>query len=195
MDFDYKKLSFGQIISHVFPGFVFLLLLVIYHYAEKGQTIFKGIVGQQWNDQGAVFIIFIFLGTIAGVLIDALRHLIDEYLLEKVVFKRKKNDWRLLWFKEEYQLKVYAYFVCEQVFYYYEAYGNLIIATIPVYWIIPLLKINIIWSYAIVLFIHISLLIEARNTYKDYFDTHNEVIDSFKSNNDHNDLPRKVNTG
>ena len=76
----------------------------------------------QWNEQGSIFIIFIFLGTIAGILIDAMRHVIEDCILDRTLFKNEIDDMRELFFQEEYQIKAYAYFVDEQIFYYYEAW-------------------------------------------------------------------------
>ena len=86
-----KELSFGQIISHVFPGFVFVLLVIVWFIKHNNWDfleIQKYVLGLSWNSQTSIFVVFIFIGTIFGVLIDAAHHCIDD-LLER--FKVKEG--------------------------------------------------------------------------------------------------------
>jgi hypothetical protein len=187
MNNDFLKLSFGKVISHVFPGFLFLIENVILFYLYKYGAIeqfFNTIFGLDWNSQAILFLLLIFIGTIFGTIIDAIQHFFFEEILS--LFHKEKKGGAKREFCELFSLAnseeadIYKHWVDEEFQYYYEAYINFFIALLPLFLIFYKTQAPL-WFSVVLVFIIIVLFIESFCTRNEYLNEHEKVMKYFKS--------------
>lgn len=196
MNYYGPKLSFGKIISHVFPGFIFLVELVVLFYLVSGvglNNAFDQFKVLNWNTQIFIFFFFIFVGTICGVIIDAIHHFIfDETIdrIKKIIGKKSRS------FQEDSdesfvkcfslltkdQADIYKDYVDEEYLYYYESYINTFIALIPLFFIFKMLSVSMLW-WVILSVIMCILFIEAQITRDEFYETHEKIMKYFNEKN------------
>lgn len=109
-----SQLSFSKLLSHTFPGIfialgIFMIIDLVFHDDAKGE--FKTIIFQDWKTFLGAITFLIFLGTIFGVIIDSIHHLIEGKLDKfKAAEKFKKSESEI--FKDKSGNNVgYWYFV------------------------------------------------------------------------------------
>lgn len=158
MDINFKELSYGNLISHTFPGLVLLLEIVLafkLFTPIDGFKILLEIDFKVINIIALLIVLYIF-STIVGIILDGIHHFIfkkkegwDGYEIYKVISSIE-------------QLQIYKKLVDEEYWYYYECYANIGISMIPGAFLIPyfLYSINInIWFIIVTWIIYVLTLV------------------------------------
>lgn len=178
MDITYKEdffgNSFGKIIAHVFPGFIFLTEIILLFFPESNLFETWRNLKLTWDQQLILFFIFLFIGTIAGVIIDAIANFIIEEVVDRIVHKIQGKDFkRARNTKEEpfnidtlAKLEIYKYLTDEWAYYWYQAWSNTAISLT----LLPIIiwKSHISFKYLILSIILLVILILFYMGYRAY---------------------------
>jgi hypothetical protein len=182
MELNFKELSYGNLISHTFPG-LFLGLEII--LAFKIFTPFDGFnflykIDYRVTNIIAILVIAYIFSTLLGIILDGIHHFIF----------RSKESWDYEVYKfigSLEQLQIYKKCVDEDNWYYYEAYANIGIAMVPGIFLLPYwfyqLNLNI-WFIITISFLYIVILIiifyEAIACLKECYEIEKALIENFK---------------
>lgn len=126
-------LSFGQLISHTFPGFVLLLEMIVIIDIFSPRRILYTITHLSWYNIGVGFLIFIFLSTILGFIIDALQYYFlsgRSGLFNKISKRKSREIYIESVLKTQDQLLIYENTAVE-LRHHFEAYANIAISLLP----------------------------------------------------------------
>lgn len=194
MGWNAPKISFGQIISHIFPGVILgIELVILIDLWYQPVPILGNLFKLGWNSQALVLIILIFVGTILGIIIDALHHFLFTDFHWKLIFQKgwRKNPTGEYEISNLEQLEIYKNMIDEGLLYYYEGYYNIAFALLPSLIIVPLvlyrLGVRNFWIIALtlipLLFTVIFLGIEGWSTRKEYEKETKIIQESFAKQN------------
>lgn len=95
-----SQISFSKLISHTFPGVfvavgLFMIIYMMFLDSIKNTFLMKNI-SESWTLFIGAFGGLIFVGTIIGIIIDAIHHLIEEFFLDEIIegmeWSKKLND-------------------------------------------------------------------------------------------------------
>lgn len=95
-----SQISFSKLISHTFPGIfvaigIFMIIYMMFLDSIKNTFLMEDI-SESWTLFIGVFGSLIFVGTIIGIIIDAIHHLIEEFFLDEIIegmeWSKKLND-------------------------------------------------------------------------------------------------------
>ncbi|MBI4800077.1 MAG: hypothetical protein HY794_15380 [Desulfarculus sp.] len=135
MNVNEKGLKYGYLVSHTFPGLliVFEAIVILDYFSTKSSI--NCIVEYSKTVSGftALVIVAFALSTTAGIIIDAFQHYIVE-IYESVKMRQgkiQKYAFVHSMIKTEEQLKIYAWLIDDNEWYYYESYINIAICMIP----------------------------------------------------------------
>ncbi|MFH0791189.1 MAG: hypothetical protein V2A64_06110 [Candidatus Omnitrophota bacterium] len=202
------KLSFRHIISHLLPGMLASLEVIIALSLIIPNFKISDIISLFGNTAMSIFLLTI-SGAVLGIFIDALQHYLFEeldgnkfvaeqlYKLAPKIFPKKSLiEWECLRkekrdgknsIKNKEQLMIYDYLVHELFYYYYEAWINLGLSLSPLLLLLPSLfkKLSVSWlwviiSQVILIIVIIILFYEGVFTYFQYSQKDDDVLDSFK---------------
>lgn len=178
-----EQFRFEHLLAHTFPGFfsaitLFMLLDVL---SPRDLTLWafnniEGVVG---------FIGFVILiGTILGVIIDGLHHMIIERFFDRFIENKKNSEFikalypqtdlmlrRPYFFKKNGFMKIDEY-ITNKIYRYSECYVNTFISLIPFSFIIPIYLSNVLqipWNYSM-LIAGISFIIAFAMLYNGYIE-------------------------
>jgi len=183
------RIDFRYLISHTFPGWLFSLeiIVIISHKTFACPiNLWKELV-KSWQSLLGIISIFLVVGTLVGVIIDGVQHLIFD-LIEKIMAKARHSPYKVYlihdMIRTKEELDIFRYFVEDSLWYYYEAYVNCAIALIPSLWIVPrlseILHADVIWLYPVLIGIISALALEGILTYLQARELEREMREELK---------------
>jgi len=188
MEAGLKRFRFGHIISHTFPGILLGVQLIIFLDLLTPHRICFFILQYLGNFSGFITIagFFLVLATILGLIIDALQHLIFECVIERLHTYKTGETYEIYQIhrvKSEMAIRIFHEIFEDQLWYYYEAYANIALCLLPIYFLIPriskILRIGSPWPLVAYLSTSVIigiLCIEAFITYKQAKKTEKELV-------------------
>ena len=147
---DYFGKSFGKIIALIFPGFIFLVEIIVLLFPQTNLFNSWLNLSLSWDKQIILFLMFVFVGTMLGVIIDAIAQFIFEEVIDRIVYKLEGKNYKEE-MEKEYpynidtleKLEIYKYCIDDWIYYWYQAWSNMAVSLT----LLPL----IIWRSKIIL--------------------------------------------
>jgi hypothetical protein len=197
MEFKFKDISYSILLSHIFPGLFLELetiaLFQIYTSIKIYSKILEHIKASTSESIGVFLILFAF-AALLGFVLDGAKHMIYQDIGEIIKKLTKSKSDKATYAKEAYdvihnneQKEIYIHFIENDLYYPYEAYGNIGLAMIPgVFILFDKLIIKggsfidwvIVVSYIIVT---ITMLIEAWYTSYQCVEAEGKLLKNFES--------------
>ena len=192
------RIEFRYLISHTLPGWLFsleIMVILSHKVFACSPNSWKELL-QSWQMLVSIVGILLVVGTLAGIIIDGVQHLIFD-VFECLTAKRIHSRYKIyrihdsIGTKEE--LDIFRYFVEESLWHYYEAYINTAIALIPALWIVHrlsnILRADLIWLYPVLMGIILTLAIEGILTYLQAREIEREMREELKRRHRHTSQP------
>lgn len=163
MEFNIKNM-YRYLISHTFPGFLFLLELLYFIKIIKPNLwfFFTSLWTGNTGNTIAIVIIFYAISTLLGFIIDVIHHFLYEDIEDLEDFKDflclriKESKYKNEMSKDYFQaisklddLEIYQHLVMDDYWYPYEACGNLSIVMVPGFFVVVIWFFKISWFYSL----------------------------------------------
>ncbi len=178
MNFNLKEM-YSYLLSHTFPGLLFLVEILIFLHFTICPNIFSKLMGMVEHGSGILIIGGYAFSTLLGTMLDGVQHFIFDFFVDmegccknyNETLKKNEKDANAKYLalnNEDSRIKAYEHFIDDDLWYPYEAYSNIIVAMVFGLILLVMGSLFGFWvGFGIIFFIILgALCFEAQYTYQ-----------------------------